>query len=123
MALLLIGLGVLIYFSIERWGSGFGGGGTIVEQETTFYALNVNIRPDRISQAQLVVVVSPEGSVHEPGDEVATVPARVFLDREGVWQVRARFRNNLSEVQTITIPQTGAITLEIPLPEDDPELQ
>ncbi|MEM6428308.1 MAG: hypothetical protein AAF708_03640 [Deinococcota bacterium] len=88
-----------------------------------FYPLNVNIRPNRISQAQLVVVVSPEGSVHEPGDEVATVPARVFLDREGVWQVRARFRNALSEVQTITVPQTGAITLEIPLPEDDPELQ
>ncbi|MEM7738001.1 MAG: hypothetical protein AAF267_19660 [Deinococcota bacterium] len=122
MTILLVGLGVLIYIVIEIGGGGLGGGGTIVDT-TSFYPLNVNIRPNRISQAQLVVVASPEGSVHEPGDEVATVPARIFLDREGVWQVRARFRNNLSDVQTITVPQTGAITLEIPLPEDDPELQ
>lgn len=117
---LVAAVGVLVFVALDRYG--------VLDPPpppdpvTTFFPLNVEVRPTSIPQAQLVVVSSPEDSVHDAGDEMATVPARVFLDSEGTWQLRARFQDVLSEVQTLTVPGPNAITFEIPVPEEDLEL-
>ena len=116
---LVAALGVLVYIALDRYG--------VLDPPpppnpvATFFPLTVNVRPTSIAQAQLVVVSSPEDSVHDAGDEMATVPARVFLDSEGTWQLRARFQDALSEVQTLTVPGPNVITFEIPVPEEDLE--
>jgi hypothetical protein len=116
---LVAALGVLVFVALDRYG--------VLDPPpppnpvATFFPLNVSVRPASIAQAQLVVVSSPEDSVHDAGDEMATVPARVFLDSEGTWQLRARFQDALSEVQTLTVPGPNAVTFEIPVPEEDLE--
>lgn len=116
---LVTALGVLVFVALDRYG--------VLNPPpppnpvATFFPLNVSVRPESIAQAQLVVVSSPEGSVHDAGDEMATVPARVFLDSEGTWQLRARFQDALSEVQTLTVPGPNAVTFEIPVPEENLE--
>jgi len=116
---LVAAVGVLVYVALDRYG--------VLDPPpppnpvATFFPLTVNVRPTSIAQAQLVVVSSPEDSVHDAGDEMATVPARVFLDSEGTWQLRARFQDALSEVQTLTVPGPNAVTFEIPVPEEDLE--
>jgi len=111
--------GVLLYLALDRYG--------VLDPPpppgpvASFFPLTVSVRPTSIAQAQLVVVSSPEDSVHDAGDEMATVPARIFLDSEGTWQLQARFQDTLSEVQTLTVPGPNAVTFEIPIPEEDLE--
>jgi hypothetical protein len=78
------------------------------------FVLDVRLAPERHPPASLVVVSSPSGSQFTPGTVLGSVPRRVALDRDGTWQFQARFQDRRSDLVTVVIPETTAVTLTFP---------
>ena len=81
------------------------------------YVINVSLEPANSPPSDLYVISSPAGSSFRPGDGVSKVPGQIVLDKEGTWQLQARFQDRATNIISITVPQERTATLVLPTPE------
>ncbi len=72
--------------------------------------------PADLRLVELIVISSPEGSSYTSGSILGTLTSSgqpIFLDKEGKWQLQARFDEHLSNIVATTVPlnsfQTGLV--------------
>ena len=72
--------------------------------------------PADLRLVELTVISSPEGSSYTSGSTLGTLTSSgqpIFLDKEGKWQLQARFDEHLSNIVETTVPinnfQTGLV--------------
>ncbi len=63
--------------------------------------------PTDLRLVELVVISSPQGSSYLPNSSLGTLTSSgqpIFLDKEGKWQLQARFDEHLSNIVEATVP-------------------
>ena len=96
-------------------------------EQTVNYLVELDISPQNLPPVQVFVINSPEESRYSAGSILGSYPPgtrQIVLDKEGVWQLQARFQDRVSEIISFRLPEQRSVTLAIPeaeVEEEDPE--
>lgn len=120
--LFLVGVAVLAYLLTQQ---DFRRAGPVAPppQELTRYPVEVQIGPASLPPVEIVVVQSPAGSRLLPNTVVGRFSPglnNIVLDKEGVWQLQARFQDRVSEVVSFELPQQRNVALTLPEAPQEP---
>lgn len=116
LSLFVIGVGILT-FLILRQDFNRIAPALPTSQETVRYPVEVQIGPASLPPVEIVVVQSPTGSRLLPNTVVGRFSPgvnNIVLDRDGIWQLQARFQDRVSDTVTFELPQQRTVALTLP---------
>ena len=116
LGLFLVGVAILAYL-VTRQDLGRDNPVTTTTQERVRYPVEVQIGPASLPPVEIVVVQSPTGSTLLPNTVVGRFSPgtnNIVLDKDGLWQLQARFQDRISEPVTFELPQQRNIALTLP---------
>ena len=122
LSLFIIGVGVLTFLILNQDFSRVSPD-LPTTQELVRYPVEVQIGPASLPPVEIVVVQSPTGSRLLPNTVVGRFSPginNIVLDRDGIWQLQARFQDRVSETVTFELPQQRNVALTLPEAPQEP---